>query len=630
MSGFYGKIIQEAIKGWRGFRMGNHDKKGETFPDDGMVPDDSESIYFDAYTTQDEGYLASGNRWIQMTDGGKRNSCFIYHGPPGGEETEKVLSIQNINQSLDANTKQDLQRKGKQLQFGTAFDISETVYDKAGHRYSDNTETLVMPDIPPIAKLEEAVEELQYATGTPIPEEEDPGERGLLRRVTRLEELSERYKELETLVNGEVYEEPVFPGEDPPEEEDSPPGTESELPCLEDETRALRNELGDTPSNTPFMSKDIYEFFFGPRDEYNATTYKLTDISNQNYAGLTFTNLIGNIDPGSLPDEIAPYKAGGGIPSKGVIVTIFNNFYNAYKAKMELLDSKDTTIQGQAEGALQLATATADRLGYPYDGVLHMEASGIYDYTDKMESRLNTAISTETTNRQNAIAELTGTHNTDKKALNDRIDALTSTHNTDKAALEKSIQNLTNTHNTDKGILESSISTLNQTLTKKIADEKLALQGEIDSDVEIVRADLQGKIDVANANISSNYNTLDSKIDGVTESISSNVKTLEGKITTAQSAAEATASTALQKVQKELDGKISTNTSSISTINGQISDINGQLDTINESLGKKLEETDIADLKSQVSSLQETVGQLQTQVSGFEERIAALEEQLSP
>ena len=381
---FYGKVIQDLTNSWRGFLLGNKDKKGETFPSDAAVVDGPRAIKFEAKTLHDEGRIASGNRWIQFTTDGEDNTCNIYHGPAGGTKTTDIKGIANIGSVVtNQGTRDEYEKNNKVLKFGSLIDFPNIKYDAAGHIVSTDTTTYLMPQEPDVVRLDREVEELNNTVG--LPPYDDPEnkndqvvpDRNLLRRVERLEYLAEITKLLAGLVTRYEYKEPTYPEESggeftPPDvstQGKQPIEWTKDSPSLKDEVANLRADVGSHKTAQAAMSNtNIVEFLTGQNEQGNPISDNELGISEMralsNPVNATFPSLVGRLT--ELDKDINPLmdlnRMTNNItynqehPSQGFIIGALNNLYK--KVQKQIQDLTEN-FQGTVDDSTNAAAASA-------------------------------------------------------------------------------------------------------------------------------------------------------------------------------------------------------------------------------------------------------------------------------
>lgn len=187
--GFYGKVYKQLTKSFKGFRLGNNNKKGSQFLEDLFskikvdvdegIPSGAQHINLDADIQGDEGTICTGNRWLQITDHRydastglmsytpKSNYCEIWHAPAGGDNPKDFYPIGNIildpkNDKISEEDKESLEN-ATQLEFGSALIFSTLQYDEAGHVLpTQGKQTYLFPTSPGVELFEQISDDVDY------------------------------------------------------------------------------------------------------------------------------------------------------------------------------------------------------------------------------------------------------------------------------------------------------------------------------------------------------------------------------------------------------------------------------------------------------------------------------------
>lgn len=281
---FYGKFYQEMGNAFRNFLFGNKDKKGEAFPKDTNVVND---IMFEAGTSEDQGSVLSGNRWIQMAKpaDGTTNGVEIYHGAPGGSTTtfSNISNIREFKTNEELKEKDKLIKDGKYLNFGYGVTFDSFTYDKAGHLVKTDSQEYVLPESPELnlgVILTNQVEELQEYVGLPLPQGEEQPKENILTRLDGLEETEEITMEMKAQVQGGFFGE----GENKKEY----PGLLNDVDALQEQMRAIQKDVGDVALMGIYSEERGIAEVFG--NIWNLSTKSAWGDS------ATIVELIGNLD----------------------------------------------------------------------------------------------------------------------------------------------------------------------------------------------------------------------------------------------------------------------------------------------------------------------------------------------
>lgn len=178
---FYGKQFYEKGLSFRNLVFKNSGKDKETYPDA------VDKKVFEATSSEDQGAIELGNRWIQIAgaEKGEANGVRLFHAPPGGTAT--VLNTVSSTKSLTDEEIAELKKENKQLHFGQGVVFEAFEYDKAGHIIRKNEDMWLMPSAPAVDladKVQADIEELQEVVGIG----DNIPDTALVPRVSELEE----------------------------------------------------------------------------------------------------------------------------------------------------------------------------------------------------------------------------------------------------------------------------------------------------------------------------------------------------------------------------------------------------------------------------------------------------------
>lgn len=200
---FYGKQFYEKGLSFRNLVFKNSGKDKESYPEA------IDKKVFEATSSEDQGAIELGNRWIQIAgaEKGEANGVRLYHAPPGGTST--VLNTVSSTKTLTEEEATNLKKENKQLHFGQGVVFESFKYDKAGHIIDKSEDVWLMPSAPAVDladKIQADIEELQEVVGAG----DNAPDTALVPRVAELEEnkadtetVDEIRKDLDTVIESD-------------------------------------------------------------------------------------------------------------------------------------------------------------------------------------------------------------------------------------------------------------------------------------------------------------------------------------------------------------------------------------------------------------------------------------------
>ena len=572
---FYGKIYAQMDNVFDSFYFDNAENS-TAFPG-GKLGD----FVLGAESFNDKMIMKAGNSWIQFIKipnpipEEHGDAVEIYHGPPmtdkkyAGSSKKVITNIQagslynrlvadnsTLLTQKEKDTLKGYRSEGKLLFFGDTITVSSPTYDKAGHITGYDVSSYILSEIP---RLEEFLDmsndviELQEIVGVEgYPEECAEGTLGY--RVYAIEAAFED-------VEGTAIE-------------------AAKLAQQAADSAAAAEQSAKEAADSAAAAEELAQRVYDSLEVYQAEVEEDLVTIDKKYSSLV--KAVGVTDNVQIENQKPDLET----------PDIFHWMMDQDE-KIAQNESDLRNLEQKEQSDIDNVNSRIDNEVSILNDSINNVASTLHNRVDNEVLALNGRIDDEVADINADIATLTGTHNTDKQALEERLTSLNDKVNSNKLELQGNIDTLEGKHN------DLSLTVTNNQLAalKAIEDEASALQGQIDTNKTNIES-LQTAVGDNKTAIEGLQNQINNNQSGINDTI--------GELPADQESIAAWIGDVINSTNtqyQELDGRITTNSTNLSSLSGEVEVLQGTVNDV---------------LLEQLAILQQTVAQLQ-------ERIAVLE-----